>query len=69
MCRQEFLTDRLSRRSKLEDSFFELIDIDGRDNVIPDMELQVEKLMNNAVEFLLGLILINIRNSCYSVVE
>lgn len=36
ICRQDFLTERFSK--DLEQSFFELIDIEGKDNVIPEME-------------------------------
>lgn len=43
MCRQTILTQRYTQITKddkdLNNSFFELIDIDGKDNVISDLEL------------------------------
>ena len=45
----------LGNSKGLEDSFFELIDIEGKDNVLPDLESTVERLINSAVGYLLNM--------------
>ena len=56
ICRQSILTEKIKRtNSELEQSFFELIDVDGKDNVIPELESQIEQLMNSAINFLLDM--------------
>ena len=62
LCRQNIKTklNVLSRRSSEasnggDTSFFELIDTDGKDDVIPDLENRVEVLINTAIGFLINM--------------
>lgn len=40
-------------KSAAHDSFFELIDIEGKDDVMDEMEIQVEKQVNTSIDFIL----------------
>lgn len=39
---------------QIENDFFELIDLEGKDDVMPDLEKEVERIVNLAVEFILS---------------
>lgn len=40
---------------KRSDSFFDIIDVNGKDNVFDDLELKVEMLVNRSMDFILDL--------------
>ena len=58
MCRETVKT-RLTR--SMNKSFFEIIDLDGKDDVIDGMEAQVENIVNQAIDCILNLPEFNIR--------
>lgn len=58
MCRSSIhdgLNMLSGRKSVNNNSFFELIDIEGEDNVLPDLEKKVEYLVNSSIEYLLNM--------------
>ena len=51
MCRQEFTKSQMDRQG----SFFDIIDVEGKDNVFDDLELKVEMLVNKSMDLILDL--------------
>ena len=55
MCRTSITLKTGPKSDEMSNSFFELIDLDGRDDVTDNLEVQVVKHVNSAVNFLLDL--------------
>lgn len=53
ICRFDMKKRSNVTNSEIESSFFELIDIDGKDDVFPELEKRIEVLINQAVAFIL----------------
>ena len=44
-----------NNKIKRQDSFFDIIDVNGKDNVFEDLEVKVEMLVNRSMDLILDL--------------